>query len=238
MVRESYKQQLERLTLSVREMGAKVIEGIELGLRALREHDRALAEGLDAWDDQVDELNLAIEKECLDLLALQQPVAIDLRLITSVFKIITDLERAADLAVNVGQYGMDVGVFILVPKEELVALGEFAREMLRDAVDAFIAKDIERSEEIIERDEQMDERCWQLRRRVLAKLLELARQAHSPQEAKEFVDDVIPVLWSIRDLERVGDHAVNIAERTIYMVTGRKERKKQRDLSERQDTEL
>lgn len=233
MVRESYKHQLEGLTRSVREMGLKVIEGLDLGLRALREHDRTLAESLDAWDDSVDELNIAIEKECLDLLALQQPVAIDLRLITSVFKIITDLERAADLAVNVGQYGMDVGVFVLVPKEELMALGEFAREMLRDAVDAFIAKDIERSQEIIRRDEQMDERCWQLRRRVLAKLLELARQAHSPQEAKEFVDDVIPVLWSIRDLERVGDHAVNISERTIYMVTGRKERKKHSSLPER-----
>ncbi len=226
MARESYKQQLERLTQSVREMGLKVLEGLDLGLRALREHDRALAESLDAWDDTVDELDFAIERECIDLLALQQPVAIDLRLITSVFKIITDLERAADLAVNVGQYGMDVGVFVLVPKEELIALGEFAREMLRDAVDAFVARDIERSQEIIQRDEQMDQRCWQLRRRVLAKLLELARQAHSPQEAKEFVDDVIPVLWSIRDLERVGDHAVNIAERTIYMVTGRKERKK------------
>lgn len=230
MVRESYKQQLERLTLSVREMGAKVLEGLDLGLKALREHDRALAESLDAWDDQVDELNLAIEKECLDLLALQQPVAIDLRVITSVFKIITDLERAADLAVNVGQYGMDVGVFMLLPKEELTALGEFAREMLRDAVDAFVSRDTKRAEEIIQRDERMDARCWQLRRKVLAKLLELAREAHSPQEAKEFVDDVIPVLWSIRDLERVGDHAVNICERTLYMVTGRKERKKPRPL--------
>jgi phosphate transport system protein len=226
MVRESYKQQLERLTQSVREMGVKVVEGLDLGLRALREHDRVLAESLDAWDDQVDELNFSIEKECMDLFALQQPVAIDLRLITSVFKIITDLERAADLAVNVGQYGMDVGVFVLVSKGELTALGEFAREMLRDAVDVFISRDVARAQEIIRRDEQMDQQCWQLRRRVLAKLLELAREAHSPQDAKEFVDDVIPVLWSIRDLERVGDHAVNISERTIYMVTGRKERKK------------
>ncbi len=226
MVRESYKQQLERLTRSVREMGEKVLEGLELGLRALSEHDRELAASLDAWDDQVDELNLAIEKECLDLLALQQPVAIDLRLITSVFKIITDLERAADLAVNVGQYGMDVGVFVLLPKEELIALGRLAQAMLRDAIDAFGTRDIARAREIIERDAQLDERCWQLRRRTLAKLLELAREAHSPQEAKDFVDDVIPVLWSIRDLERVGDHAVNIAERTIYMVTGQKERKK------------
>lgn len=226
MVRESYKQQLERLTQSVREMGVKVVEGLDLGLRALREHDRVLAESLDAWDDQVDELNFSIEKECMDLLALQQPVAIDLRLITSVFKIITDLERAADLAVNVGQYGRDVGVFVLVSKEELTALGGFAREMLRDAVDVFISRDVARAQEIIRRDEQMDQRCWNLRRKVLARLLELAREAHSPKAAKEFVDDVIPVLWSIRDLERVGDHAVNISERTIYMVTGRKERKK------------
>lgn len=227
MARESYKQQLERLVESVREMGTKVLEGLDLGLRALREHDRSLAESLDRWDDAVDELNIQIEKECTDLLALQQPVAVDLRLITSVFKIITDLERAADLAVNVGQYGMDVGVFVLVPKEELTTLGEFARAMLREAVEAFAARDIDRAREIIQRDEQMDQRCWDLRRKVLSRLLELAREAHTPKDAKEIVDDVIPVLWSIRDLERVGDHAVNISERTLYLVTGRKERKKQ-----------
>lgn len=229
MVRESYKQQLERLTKSVQEMGAKVLEGLDLGLKAMREQDRELAESLDAWDDSVDELNLAIERECMDLLALQQPVAIDLRLITSVFKIITDLERAADLAVNVGQYGMDIAVFVLVSRDDLTQLGEFARAMLSDAVDIFVTRDVERARELIQRDEQMDQHCWQLRRKVLAKLLDLARQAHSPREAKEFVDDVIPVLWSIRDLERVGDHAVNICERTLYMVTGRKERKRPKE---------
>lgn len=229
MVRESYKQQLERLTKSVQEMGAKVLEGLDLGLKAMREQDRELAESLDAWDDSVDELNLAIERECMDLLALQQPVAIDLRLITSVFKIITDLERAADLAVNVGQYGMDIAVFVLVSRDDLTQLGEFARAMLSDAVDIFVTRDVERARELIKRDEQMDQHCWQLRRKVLAKLLDLARQAHSPREAKEFVDDVIPVLWSIRDLERVGDHAVNICERTLYMVTGRKERKRPKE---------
>lgn len=226
MVRESYRHQLERLMQAVLHMGIKVLEGLDLGLKALREHDRALAESLDSWDDQVDELNLQIEKECTDLLALQQPVAVDLRLITSVFKIITDLERAADLAVNVGEYGMDAGAFVLVPKAELLAIGEFAREMLRDSVEAFVARDSERAQEIIRRDAQMDKRCWDLRRKVLARLLELASEVYSPQEAKEIADDVIPVLWSIRDLERVGDHAVNVSERTIYMVTGRKERKK------------
>jgi phosphate transport system protein len=94
--------------------------------------------------------------------------------------------------------------------------------MLHDCIDAFIARDTARCQEIIDRDEQMDRQCWELRRKVLARLLELARQAHSATEAQEIVDDVIPVLWSIRDLERVGDHAVNIAERTIYLVTGQK----------------
>ncbi|MBI1743083.1 phosphate signaling complex protein PhoU [Candidatus Acetothermia bacterium] len=222
MVRESYKQQLKRLTQSVREMGTKALEGLDMGLKALRDHDRQVGETLDRWDDQVDTLNAQIEKDCIDLLALQQPVAVDLRLITSVLKIITDLERVADLAVNVGEYGMDAEVLVLVPKEELFALGQFARKMLSDSVEAFVTRDVNRSKEIIERDAQMDKQCWELRRKVLARLLELARQAHHQEEAKEIADDVIPVLWSIRDLERVGDHAVNIAERTIYLVTGKK----------------
>lgn len=223
MARESYRQQLEQLTQSVRQMGDKVLEELDLGLQALRERDQALAASLDAWDDQVDELNIAIEKACTDLLALQQPVAVDLRLITSVFKIITDLERAGDLAVNVGEYGMDVEAFVLLPKEELLTLGRLAQEMLREAVDVFVARDADRALALIEKDEQVDARCWELRRRVIARVIELARQAHSPHEAENIADDLIPVFWSIRDLERVGDHAVNIAGRTIYLVTGKKD---------------
>jgi phosphate transport system protein len=222
MVRENYKQKLERLVESVQEMGFKTSEGLANGLQALHDHDRKLAATLDQWDDQIDTLNAQIEKECIDLLALQQPVAVDLRLITSVLKIITDLERVADLAVNVGEYGMDAKVFVLVPKEELFNLGQFGRKMLDDCMNAFAKRDIAVCKELVARDEQMDKMCWDLRRKVLARLLELAREAHSPQEAKEIADDVIPVLWSIRDLERVGDHAVNIAERTIYLITGQK----------------
>ncbi len=223
MARESYQQQLHQLTEAVRRMGEKVLEGLELGLRALRESDRALAESLDTWDDQVDEMNINIEKACTDLLALQQPVAVDLRLITSVFKIITDLERIGDLAVNVGEYGIDVEVFVLLPKEELLTLGAMAQDMLREAVAAFAARDVERALALIKRDEQLDNRCWELRRRVIAKVIDIARQAHTLEEAKDIADDLIPVFWSIRDLERVGDHAVNIAGRTLYLVTGKKD---------------
>ncbi|MCS7275334.1 MAG: phosphate signaling complex protein PhoU [Candidatus Bipolaricaulota bacterium] len=223
MARESYQQQLQQLTESVRQMGEKVLEELDLGLQALREHDRTLAQSLDTWDDQVDEMNLHIERACTDLLALQQPVAVDLRLITSVFKIITDLERIGDLAVNIGEYGMDAEVFVLLPKEELLTLGAMAKEMVREAIDAFVTRDAERALALIHRDEQLDNRCWELRRRVIAKVIDIARQAHTLDEAKDIADDLIPVFWSIRDLERVGDHAVNIAGRTIYLATGKKD---------------
>lgn len=223
MVREAYQRQLQQLDEAVQQMGAKVLEGLEMALRALKGHDLLLARSLDAWDDGVDELNLEIEKQCTDLLALQQPVAVDLRLITSVFKIITDLERAADLAVNLGEYAADSEAFVLLPKEELLRLGEFAGGMLREALDAFANRDVPRAKALIERDVQMDRFCLDLRKRVLARIIEGAREKHTQERAKEIAANVITVLWSIRDLERVADHAVNIAGRTIYLVSGSKE---------------
>jgi phosphate transport system protein len=208
---------------AVQQMGQKVIEGLRLAMRALREHDRAISESLDAWDDSVDDMNLQIEKQCTDLLALQQPVAVDLRFITSVFKVVTDLERAADLAVNLGEYAMDSDAFVLVPKEELLRLGEFAGGMLQSALGAFQAQDVIKAREVMERDKEMDKMCWALRQKVLNQLVISARRAHTQEEAQEIGDDVIVVLWSIRDLERIADHAVNIGGRTVYLVTGSKE---------------
>jgi len=223
MVRESYQKQLHNLMEAVQQMGQKVLEGLDLAMRTLREHDRAISESLDAWDDSVDDMNLQIEKQCTDLLALQQPVAVDLRLITSVFKIITDLERAADLAVNLGQYAMDSDAFVLLPKDELLRLGDFAGEMVQSALEAFCRQDVAKAREVIARDRQMDKMCWALRQRLLSQLVTSARQAHKPEEAQEIGDDVLLVLWSIRDLERIADHAVNIGGRTVYLITGSKE---------------
>jgi phosphate transport system protein len=223
MVRESYQKQLHNLMEAVRQMGQKVLEGLELAMRALREHNRQIAESLDSWDDGVDDMNLQIEKQCTDLLALQQPVAGDLRTITSVFKIITDLERAADLAVNLGQYAMDSDAFVLLPKDDLLRLGEFAGGMVQSALEAFCVQNVAQAREVIERDRQMDKMCWELRQRVLDQLITSARRVHTQEEAKEIGDDVLLVLWSIRDLERIADHAVNIGGRTVYLVSGSKE---------------
>jgi phosphate transport system protein len=219
MVRESYRQQLEGLLESVSGMGHRVLEGLRMGLQAIREHDRALAEGLDEWDDTVDQMALDMEKKCTDLLALQQPVAVDLRLIISVFKIVTDLERVADLAVNLGEYALVSEAFVLVPKEELLDLGLFACSMLADSLQAFRARDLEKAKEVIQRDRQMDQRCWDLRTEMLTEIIRSAGKAHTKKQAKGIADNTITVLWSIRDLERVGDHAVNICARTIYWLT-------------------
>lgn len=216
MVRESYQQQLEGLLESVSEMGRGVREGLDLGLKAIREDDRALGRHLDEWDDAIDDAALDIEKRCTDLLALQQPVAVDLRQILSAFKIVTDLERVADLAVNLGEYALVSEAFVLVPKEELLGLGEFAGRMLDDALSAFRGKDTERAQEVIIRDREMDQRCWDLRSEVLTQIIQSAAERQSSEEAQEIAANIITVLWSIRDLERVADHAVNIGARTIY----------------------
>jgi phosphate transport system protein len=223
MVRESYQQQLEGLIKSVEEMGRRVVEGLRLGLRALRDHDRQIAEGLDEWDDTIDAKTLEIEKECTDLLALQQPVAVDLRLILSAFKIVTDLERVADLAVNLGEYAMASEAFVLVPKEKLLALGGFACKMIEDGLRAFHERDVEGAKAVIFRDREMDQRCWDLRTEVLTQIIRSARQTLSDEAARKIAGNVITVLWSIRDLERVGDHAVNICARTIYWLTANPE---------------
>ncbi len=223
MVRESYQQQLDGLLEAVSDMGRRVLEGLHRGLQAIRDHDRALAESLDAWDNTIDRLALDLEKRCTDLLALQQPVAGDLRQILSAFKIVTDLERVADLAVNLGEYALVSEAFVLVPKEELLALGHFASRMLEDGLQAFRTRDVEKAREIIERDGEMDQRCWDLRTETLMGIMRDASQAHTPGQAQEIAANTITVLWSIRDLERVGDHAVNICARTIYWLTANPE---------------
>lgn len=223
MVRESYQQQLEGLIDSVSRMGEETVKGLRMGLQAIRDHDRELAEGLDAWDDTVDRWALDLEKTCTDLLALQQPVAIDLRLILSAFKIVTDLERVADLAVNLGEYAMASEAFVLVPKTELLGLGEYACRMLEGSLYAFRGRDPDRAKDVIYQDKEMDQRCWDLRTALLTQIIRSARQTLSAEEARKIAGNVITVLWSIRDLERVGDHAVNICARTIYWLTANPE---------------
>ncbi len=216
MVRESYQQQLDELLERVSGIGHDVREGLEMGLKAITTHDHDLGKSLDDWDDAIDDRTLEVEQQCTNLLALQQPVAIDLRQILSAFKIVTDLERVADLAVNLGEYALETEAFVLVSQDALKGLGDVADGMLNDALEAFRHKDTSKALEVIKRDREMDQRCWDLRSALLTEIIRTANERTSSEQAQEIADDIITVLWSIRDLERVADHAVNICARTIY----------------------
>ena len=216
MVRESYQQQLADLRTDVRDLGREVQQSLSSGLTAIREGHQEMGDRLEEWDDRIDARTADIEHRCTELIALQQPVAGDLRQIISAFKIATDLERVADLAVNLAEYAALSEAFVLLPKDRLLELGELAIEMLEASLEAFQAEDAEKAEAVIRRDKEVDDGCLALRRDVLTKLIEQGEQPHSSDESREIASNTMTVLWSIRDLERVADHAVNICARTIY----------------------
>ncbi len=219
-MRESYQKQLRELREGVIELGVKVHHQLEQGLEALVNVDHALADRLDDYDDAIDEQSLDLEKRCVQLLALQQPVAVDLRLITASYKIATDLERVADLAVNLGEYGRDSEQLELVTPDEIRAAGALAGEMLAQSVQAYEHKDLERAEAVIKRDRELDQACWGLIRGFVKGMVSSEREAHDEETAERIASQSLTVMLSMRDLERVGDHAVNMAARVVYMVSG------------------
>lgn len=220
MVREAYQRMLDGLHASVVELGDQVRRQLEGGLDALVRHDCAKAGRLNADDDVIDDGTLRIEKACADLLSLQQPVARDMRLITASFKIVTDLERIGDLAVNLGDYCCAAETLDLVSPERIEAVGRLGIEMLGEAVRAYSEYDPERAERVIERDRDLDDMTWGTIRAFLKHLYSTAREGHDEAEAERISSQAMPVLLSMRDLERVGDHAENIAGRVVYVATG------------------
>jgi phosphate transport system protein len=218
MAREDYQDRLEALRDDVVEMSDLVLERLRSALEALEEKDEKKARAVVGGDDEVNELYLEIEGECVDLIALQQPVASDLRLVAASFKIITDLERVGDLATNLAGYAVEAekSRFSEVDVQEI---GAFAASMVEDAVDAYERKDTEACRGIAESDEVLDTRCERASERVMRDLLGGEYGAHGGEEETEaVVNDATRFLLITRDLERVGDHAVNVAARTLYMV--------------------
>jgi phosphate transport system protein len=218
MAREDYQDRLEALRDDVVEMSDLVLERLRSALEALEEKDEKKARAVVGGDDEVNELYLEIEGECVDLIALQQPVASDLRLVAASFKIITDLERVGDLATNLAGYAVEAekSRFSEVDVQEI---GAFAASMVEDAVRAYERKDTEACRGIAESDEVLDTRCERASERVMRDLLGGEYGAHGGEEETEaVVNDATRFLLITRDLERVGDHAVNVAARTLYMV--------------------
>jgi len=216
MPRDEYQERLTQLREDVLYMSEVVLERLQMGLDALQAKDEDLAWDVIEGDHEINQLYLDLEQDCIDLIALQQPVAGDLRFIAASFKIITDLERIADLATNLGDYTLDAEQDVF-PDVDVQSIGEKTIEMIEMAMEAYAEEDPEACYEIAERDDEIDAMCEAASATVTRDLIE--RQDITAEEAIErTMQDVTRLLLTIRDLERVGDHAVNIAARTLYMV--------------------
>ncbi|MGM0397417.1 MAG: phosphate signaling complex protein PhoU [Halobacteriota archaeon] len=218
MARKSYQDQLNELHNDVLYMSEVVIDRLRMALNAMEQKDREQATTVIEGDDEINELYLELESDCVNLLALQQPVASDLRFIAATFKIITDLERIGDLAVNLADYTLDAERDMF-PEVDIQSIGTVVLEMVEDAMIAYDQKDPEQCFDLAERDDDLDEQCRVASESVVRDLIEheIAGDT-SEEEIERLMGDVSRLLLTVRDLERVGDHAVNIAARTLYMV--------------------
>ncbi|MFP4188547.1 MAG: phosphate signaling complex protein PhoU [Halobacteriales archaeon] len=213
MPRDDYRDSLDALRCDVVSMSDLVVSRLRDALKSLEDKDDALARRVVKGDDEVNARYLSIEQDCVELIALQQPVASDLRFIVASFKIITDLERVGDLAVNLADRASDADRprFSEVDVQEI---GAFAASMVEDAVTAYEHEDVTACRGVAESDEVLDARCEAANRRTMRELIDVPADASDGSPVR----DTSNLLLTVRDLERVGDHAVNIAARTLYMV--------------------
>ncbi|WP_266078350.1 phosphate signaling complex protein PhoU [Haladaptatus caseinilyticus] len=217
MARKSYQQQLADLRENVLYMSEVVMERLRLGLNSLEQKDRELAREVIEGDYEVNEMYLDLEQDCIDLLALQQPVASDLRMIAASFKIITDLERIADLAVNLGEYTLEADHDVF-PEVDIQELGTVTLDMLEATMEAYAEDNTDNCYAVADKDDELDDLCERASALVVRDLIETELEENTEAEIERLLQDVSRLLLTIRDLERIGDHAVNIAARTFYMV--------------------
>ena len=216
MPRNEYQSQLADLRADVLGMSDTVAERLEMALEALETNDHELARQVIDGDAEINQQYLDLEKQCTDLIALQQPVAGDLRFIAASFKIITDLERIADLATNLGEYARE-GETSLFPEIDLQELGEVTLEMLDDAMAAYAEDDNQQCYAVDDRDDDLDYLCEVASDTVVRELIE-SDEMDADEDIEAFMEDISRFLLTIRDIERIGDHSVNIAARALYMI--------------------
>ena len=205
---EEYAQLKERLLA----MGGLAEERLRLALRSLVERDGDLVEQVLRGDEPLNQLHIEIDDRVFKLLALRQPVAVDLRAIVSAVKINTDLERVGDLAVNIGEAARRY--LQHPPVKELIDLprmGEIAQRMLRNALDAYVRRDVELARQVLDEDDTLDALKSQVFRDLLAYML----------RDQATIEPSLDLILISRHLERVGDHATNIAEDVIFIVSAR-----------------
>jgi phosphate transport system protein len=210
MVRH-FQRELDQLKKRILSLGAMAEERVRLAVKAMENRDTELAERIISTDYEIDEAEMEIEEECLKILALHQPVAVDLRFLSAVIKINNDLERIGDEAVNIAQR-----VQIIARREKLgipfdfSAMAEKTEEMLRTSLDAVVNLDLDLAVKVIVSDDEVD-----AFENEAYDVIKKAIETHPDN-----VGHLINLLLISRHLERIADHAQNIAEEVVYMIEG------------------
>lgn len=213
-MRGHYSQQLVDVKHQVLTMGSMVENVINMSVTALRNGDLELAKKVYKEDDKIDILEMEIEQECMTLLALQSPLAKDLRIIATALKLITDLERMGDHAVNIAKVTLQIGNEPLIkPLIDIPKMASVCQEMLKLSLDAFVNEDITLAKKVAQMDEEIDE----MYENIVKDVFNLIAK-HTDN-----INQGTKLLFVGRFLERIADHTTNICERLVYMVTGERQ---------------
>lgn len=206
-----FDEELKVLKGKLLEMATLAEESIAKAVKALVERDKELALLVIRSDEAINLLEIDIDEFCLRLLALRQPIAADLRFITSAMKINSDLERIGDLSVNIGERALDLlEQPLLKPLIDIPRMAQLAQKMVKDSLDAFVNRDAELAHEVCRRDDEVDKMNDQIFRELLTYMIQ------DPHAITRSVDLILVG----RHLERIADHATNIGEDVVYIVKG------------------
>ena len=210
-ISQDYEAELASVRDRLLDMGRHVDEVLESAGRALSTRDAKLANRIILGDQETDSLELEIDHKCLETLARRQPVADDLRLLTSAMKLVIELERIADLGVSIAARTAELASEPeLMPADDLVRMLTTTREMLADAMGALETENVERATRVIAKDEVVDAYYTQIFNDVLSRM----------RESPENVDRATRFQSISKYIERIGDHTTNVAERVIFILTG------------------
>jgi len=219
-----FQEELHQLQTRLLEMGGLAEERVRVAVQSLVNRDPAAIADVISGDEPINALHIEIDSRCFTLLALHQPMATDLRTIVAAVKINSDLERVGDLAVNIGEASRryiehpPVKQLIDIPR-----MGEIAQAMLRDALDSFVRHDTVLAQHVLDEDDKLDGLKTQIFRELLTYML----------QNPALVEPALDLILISRHLERIGDHATNIAEDVIFMVSARDVRHQGPDVARR-----
>ena len=208
-ISHKFNEEMEEVRNHVLSMGGLVEQQLSQSLKALQDSNNALGQSVVKNDYKINALEVSIDEECIRILARRQPAASDLRLVITIMKTITDLERIGDEAGKIGHLAANLVRFS--ESIRFLHLGKAVEKMVHDALDAFARTDIDAALAVVKEDKQVDQEYEALMRQLITIMMEDPRT----------ISYVLDIMWAARAVERIGDHAKNICEYVIYLVKGK-----------------